>query len=173
MPSKDASKSNAAKKLCVDFAKHFPKDKPTPKQYFVLMHAVEFLAENDFCGEGDEQPMESLHHEWNRLWVKSRHCVQRKITVERCLNSMRVKNNVKILVLADKAQSWYAESRFVLCFVALCSCNFSECSPLEPLGGGTRISSATLPWQHEKPSQEMNLDTTMTSIWPIRFPKSK
>ena len=44
------------------FAKHFPKDKPTPKQYFALTHAVEFLAENDFSGEGDEQPMETLHH---------------------------------------------------------------------------------------------------------------
>ena len=35
------------------------------------------------------------------------------------------------------------------------------------------MSSATLPWQHEKPSQEVNLDTTMTPTWPIRFPKSK
>uniref|UniRef100_A0A6T1YVL7 Uncharacterized protein n=1 Tax=Eutreptiella gymnastica TaxID=73025 RepID=A0A6T1YVL7_9EUGL len=87
------------------FAKHFPKDKPTPKQYFALTHAVEFLAENDFSGEGDEQPMETLHHEWNRLWVKSRHCVQRKMALEHCLNSMHVRNNVKILVLADKAQS--------------------------------------------------------------------
>ena len=42
------------------FAKHFLKDKPTPKQYFALRHAVEFLAENDFSGEGDEQPMETL-----------------------------------------------------------------------------------------------------------------
>ena len=51
------------------FAKHFPKDKSTPKQYFALTHAVEFLAENDFSGEGDEQPMETLHHKWNRLWL--------------------------------------------------------------------------------------------------------
>ena len=87
------------------FAKNFPKDKPTPKQYFALTHAVEFLAENDFSGERDEQPMETLHHEWNRLWVKSRHCVQQKMAVEHCLNSMHVKNDVKILVLADKAQS--------------------------------------------------------------------
>ena len=28
------------------FAKHFPKDKPTPKQYFALTHVVELLAEN-------------------------------------------------------------------------------------------------------------------------------
>ena len=86
------------------FARHFSKDKPTPKQYFALTHAVEFLAENGFCREGDERPMETLHHEWNRLWVKSRHCVQRKMPVEHCLNSMHVKNNVKILLLADKAQ---------------------------------------------------------------------
>ena len=85
------------------FVKHFPKDKPTPKQYFALTHAVEFLAENDFSGEGDEQPMETLHHD--RLWVKSRHCVQRKMALEHCLNSMHVRNNVKIFVLADKAQS--------------------------------------------------------------------
>ena len=87
------------------FAKHFPKDKPTPKQYFALMHAVEFLPQNDFFGEGDEQPMESLHHEWNCLWVKSRHCVQRKVAVEHCLDSMHVKNNVKILVLAGGFRS--------------------------------------------------------------------
>ena len=35
------------------------------------------------------------------------------------------------------------------------------------------MSSAPLPWQHEKPSQEVNLDITMTPTWPIRFPKSK
>ena len=35
------------------------------------------------------------------------------------------------------------------------------------------MSSATLPQQHEKPSQEVNLDTAMTLTWPIRFPKSK
>ena len=87
------------------FAKHFPKDQPTPKQYFALTHAVEFLAESDFCREGDSRPIETLHHEWNRLWVRSGHCVQRKMAVEHCLNSMHVKNNVKILVLADKAQS--------------------------------------------------------------------
>ena len=34
------------------------------------------------------------------------------------------------------------------------------------------MSSATLPSQHEKPSQEVNLDTTMTPTWPIRFPES-
>ena len=49
--------------------------------------------------------METLHHEWNRLLVKSRHCVHRRVAVEHCLDSMNVKNNVKILVLADKAQS--------------------------------------------------------------------
>ena len=40
-----------------------------------------------------------------KLRVKSRHCVQRKVAVEHCLDSMHVKNKVKILVFANKAQS--------------------------------------------------------------------
>ena len=131
LQSEDASKTNAAKKLCVDCAKERGEtislhptaalEDPTPKR---KRRSSSLKIEPPTTPRGSKPQgtygsppvtpnkevatlIEQLDAwlEWNRLWVKLRHCVQRKMAVEHCLNSMHVKNNVKILVLADKAQS--------------------------------------------------------------------
>ena len=55
-------------------ARHFFAHRPSPKEYMAVTQGLFFVKENKLSGLGDEQPMESGHGDWNRWWVRYRHC---------------------------------------------------------------------------------------------------
>lgn len=85
------------------FAANFPLDKPTPKQYITLTHALSFVNVHNFSGFGDEETMESQHGDWNRRWCQYRHCLDQKKALETCFKSIHLRNNVQMTIgIADR-----------------------------------------------------------------------
>lgn len=82
------------------FARKFD-DRPTPKQYFVAVHALHFIMLHFFCGFGDEECMESQHADWNISWARYKHCRDTRAALTTCMEQMHVRNNLRCSLLSE------------------------------------------------------------------------
>lgn len=85
------------------FACHFD-DRPTPKQYFAATFGLRFVQQHGFCGFGDEEPCESQHADWNRLWCRYKHCIDVRMSLKACLTQLHARNNMNVTLLAPKEE---------------------------------------------------------------------
>ena len=82
------------------FARKFD-ERPTPKQYFVAVHALHFIMLHFFCGFGDEECMESQHADWNISWARYKHCRDTRAALTTCMEQMHVRNNLRCSLLSE------------------------------------------------------------------------